>query len=164
MQIKHTLTLMAILLSGSLFSQRSTKHFTLSEGYQIKAALLQDISGKTLSNGQSINFELSDPIIINDRIVVDKGTKITGTVTEAEGAKAFGKKGKLSFTIDYLYLSNGKVVKLRSSIKKNINGSGTAVAAGAILVSPVALLFNGKQAKFKAGEVFAAYIDKDYTF
>jgi hypothetical protein len=106
---------------------------------------------------------LAEPIIINDKIVVAKGAKITGTVTEAEKAKALGKKGKLSFSIDYLYLSNGQVIKLRSSVKKNINGSGAAVAAGAILLSPVALLFNGKQAKYSEGEVFTAYVDKDYT-
>jgi hypothetical protein len=160
--MKQTFTVFLFLITNCLFAQDSTKH-TISEGYQIKAALLQDISGKTLSTGQSINFELAEPIIINDKIVVAKGAKITGTVTEAEKAKALGKKGKLSFSIDYLYLSNGQVIKLRSSVKKNINGSGAAVAAGAILLSPVALLFNGKQAKYSEGEVFTAYVDKDYT-
>lgn len=94
-------------------------------------------------------------------MAIQKGAKITGTITEAERSKALGKKGKLAFSIDYMYLPNGKVVKLRSQIAKNLKGSGAAVAAGAVLLSPVALLFNGKNAKYEKGTVFNAYVDKD---
>jgi hypothetical protein len=48
--MKQTFTVFLFLITNCLFAQDSTKH-TISEGYQIKAALLQDISGKTLSTG-----------------------------------------------------------------------------------------------------------------
>ena len=47
---------------------------------------------------------------------------------------------------------------MRSTNEKNLNGSG---AAGAILLSPLALLFNDKNAKYQKGEVFTAYLDKE---
>lgn len=142
-------------------AQTDSNNVTLQEGTIIKAALTNDISGKEVSVGEKIDFELSENILINDKVVIPKGAKITGSVTEAQRSKALGKKGKLAFSIDYLYLADGKVIKLRSQVEKNLNGSGAAVAGGAILLSPVALLFHGKNAKYAKGEVFTAYIDKE---
>jgi hypothetical protein len=145
-------------------AQTDSNNVTLQEGTIIKAALTNDISGKEVSVGQKIDFELSENILLNDKVVIPKGAKITGSVTEAQRSKALGKKGKLAFSIDYLYLADGKVIKLRSQVEKNLNGSGAAVAGGAILLSPVALLFHGKNAKYAKGEVFTAYIDKETKF
>ncbi|MFZ2783731.1 MAG: hypothetical protein WAZ36_04980 [Sediminibacterium sp.] len=147
-----------------LVAQIDSTSNILQEGTIIKAALAQNISGKEVSVGQTVDFELSEDVILNGKVVIPKGTKITGSVTEAQRSKALGKKGRLAFSIDYLYLKNGPVVKLRSQIEKNLKGSGAAVAAGAILLSPVALLFNGKNAKYEKGEVFTAYIDKEVKF
>ena len=144
-----------------LMAQKDSTNLTIQEGTIIKAVLTKDISGKEVSVGQIIDFELSENVIMNGNVVIPKGAKITGSVTEAQRSKALGKKGKLAFSIDYLYLTNGKVVKLRSQVEKNLKGSGAAVAAGAILLSPLALIFNGKNAKYEKGEVFNAYVDKD---
>jgi len=152
---------LVLLIPEFIFAQADTTSVTLQEGTIIKAALTKDISGKEVSIGQSIDFELYETVIFNDKILIHKGAKITGSVTEAQRSKALGKKGKLAFGIDYLYLSNGKVIKLRSQVEKNLKGSGAAVAAGAILLSPLALLFNGKNAKYEKGEVFTAYVDKE---
>lgn len=152
---------LVLLIPEFIFAQADTTSVTLQEGTIIKAALTKDISGKEVSIGQSIDFELYETVIFNDKILIHKGAKITGSVTEAQRSKALGKKGKLAFSIDYLYLPNGKVIKLRSQVEKNLKGSGAAVAAGAILLSPLALLFNGKNAKYEKGEVFTAYVDKE---
>lgn len=136
---------------------------TLSEGTVIKVALNDDISGKEVTVGQKINFSLSEDIIQGNYIVLKKGLKVLGTVTEAAKSKGLGKKGKLSFSIDYLYLDNGKVVKLRSDVTKKLNGSGALVVTTAVLLSPLALFVHGKNAKYEKGEVFEAYIDENTT-
>ncbi|PKP08985.1 MAG: hypothetical protein CVU08_14705 [Bacteroidetes bacterium HGW-Bacteroidetes-3] len=144
-----------------LIAQTENKEVVLPEGTIVKAVLMQDLNGKKDNVGQTINFELSDNIIFGGRVVVSKGAKITGTITEAQRSKALGKKGKMSFSMDYLYLANGKVVKLRNNVEKNLRGSGGVVAATAILVAPLALFIKGKNAKYETGEVFDAYVDKD---
>jgi hypothetical protein len=160
--MKKIIAITLMLLPTYLWAQSdSTGALTLSEGTIIKAELTEALNGKSASVGETIPFVLADDIVLNNKVVVQKGAKITGTITEAERSKALGKKGKLAFSIDYMYLPNGKVVKLRSQIAKNLKGSGAAVAAGALLVSPVALLFNGKNAKYEKGIVFNAYVDKD---
>lgn len=136
---------------------------TLSEGTVLKVALNDDISGKEVSVGQKINFTTTEDIIQGNYIVLKKGLKVVGTVTEAAKSKGLGKKGKLAFSIDYLYLESGKVVKLRSDITKNLNGSGAVVVAAAVLLSPVALFVHGKNAKYEKGEVFEAYVTENVT-
>jgi hypothetical protein len=133
----------------------------LQEGTIIKAALTKSINGKEVNVGDIVELELSEDIVISDKVAVSKGAKVTGLVTEAERAKSLGRKGKLAFSIDYLYMANGKVIKLRSQIEKNIKSSTTAVVAGAVLLAPVALFIHGKNAKYEKGEVFSAYVDKE---
>jgi len=162
--MKHLfLIILAILpfVSHGQSNLSDTTHLLLPEGTLIKAIILNDISGKEVNVGQNIDFELSEDVIIQDKVAIHKGAKIIGTVTEAESSKALGKKGKLAFSIDYLYVPNGKIVRLRSQVEKNLKGSGAAVGAGAVLVSPVALLFHGKNAKYNKGDLFTAYVDKD---
>lgn len=163
-----------LLASISGFSQATASAVTsvttstatavmLNEGTVIKVALNDDISGKEVTVGQKINFSLSEDIIQGNYIVLKRGLKVLGTVTDAAKSKGLGKKGKLAFSIDYLYLENGKVVKLRSDITKKLNGSGALVATTAILLSPLALFVHGKNAKYEKGEVFEAYVDENTT-
>ncbi|MFX6202036.1 hypothetical protein ABTF50_21785, partial [Acinetobacter baumannii] len=74
--------------------------------------------------GDQIEFTVAKNIVVGDKILVTEGTRVVGSVTEASGSKALGKKGKLELSIDYLYLPNGRPVKLRSSVEKQTNGRG----------------------------------------
>lgn len=146
--------------SANVSTSVSSSAVTLNEGSILKVAISDDISGKEVSVGQKINFSLAEDIIQGNTIVLRKGLKVVGTVTEAAKSKGLGKKGKLSFSIDYLYLENGKVVKLRSDVTKKLNGSGALVATTAVLLTPLALFVKGKNAKYEKGEVFEAYVDE----
>ena len=147
-----------LLISASAFAQDQKKSYTIEEGTIIKMAIDNDINGRDVSAGDKINFTTSEDIVQGNYIVLHKGLKVVGTVKEASKSKGLGKKGKLEFSIDYLYLANGQVVKLTSDIKKNLGGSGGTVAATAILLTPFALFIHGKNAKYKKGDVFEAYI------
>ncbi len=154
--MKKFILLAVILLAGL----GANAQVTLQEGTIVKVAINDDISGKEVQVGTKVNFTTTEDIIQGNTVVVGAGLKVVGTVTEASKSKGLGKKGKLSFNIEYLYLPNGKVVKLRSEVKKNLNGSGAVVAATAIFLSPLALFVKGKNAKYKEGDVFEAYVDE----
>jgi hypothetical protein len=159
MKTRILILILSLMCTVSLFSQNKV---TIMEGTRVVLKNDEEISGKTSKAGDILNFTLSEPIIIGDRVVVKKGVKATGTVTDASGSKILGGKGKLDFTIDYIQLPDGKVVKLRYSQQGvNTKGRGAMVAAGAILVSPLALLIKGKQAIVKPGTIFNVFVDKD---
>lgn len=159
--MKNLIISLLLIFPALLLSQTEGAPIMLQEGTIVKAELTEELNGKKVSVGQTISFVLGDDIILNGIVAVPKGSKITGSITEAQRSKGLGKKGKLSFNINYLYLENGKVVKLRNKVEKNLKGSGGVVAATAILVAPLALFIKGKNAKYKIGEVFDAYVNED---
>lgn len=151
---------MAMCLPTLLKAQDTTKT-TLSEGTIVTIQLLQDISSGTANVGDILLFETSEPVIIGDKVVVQKGAKVTGKVTEAAPRKGLGKAGKLNFSIDYLNLPNGKVIKLTSELKATGKNKTGAAVAEAVLLTPLFLLKKGKNIKFEKGKIFKAFVEAD---
>ena len=171
--MKKTIIPFAILFATLTFAQVQTesqdvkveqsksKKIILPEGTLVKAALKNEIRGGKMQVGNQIEFTLNQPLVIGDLVVVPQGAKILGSVTEARASGVLGRKGKLAFDIEYLYLDNGQVIKLSGQSAKNLKGSGAIVAATAVVITPLGLLIPGKGAKFEAGTVFDAYVAKD---
>lgn len=157
--MKNLIVALLFTLPSMLCAQSATAPRLLQEGTIIKATLQEDLNGKTAEVGQIIEFALSEDLLLGDSVAVAQGAKITGVITAAARSKALGKKGELAFSIEYLYLPNGNVIKLRNQVEKNLNGSGAGVAAGAILLTPLALFVRGKNAKYVTGDIFTAYVD-----
>ena len=153
--MKNIIITLIILFSFQIYAQEKV---TLPEGTLVKAVLLKDINGRDLNPGDKLEFMLNNTIVVDNKYIADTGAKIIGTVTDAKGSRMLGKKGKLEFTIDYLYLTNGEVVKLTSQNKKNLQGSGVGVVASAVLLTPFTLLLHGKNAKYKSGTEFSTYV------
>ena len=162
-----------ISLSSILYSQENVKvtentsstefvrKATIEEGTLVKAALKNEIRGGKMKVGDQVEFYLKQPISVGDQVVVGEGKKIIGTVTEARASGIVGRKGKLAFNIEYLYLDNGQIIKLTGQNSKNLKGSGAVVAATAVLLTPLALFIPGKGAKFEKDTEFEAYVAKD---
>lgn len=154
----------AVLNTSTAPSAELNNVLTLSQGTIVKCKLLNDLNGKNLDEGQKINFVTSGDVIVGNTIVIKEGMKVVGTVTEAAKSGMLAKRGKLAFSIDYLYLDNGKVIKLTSDVTKKVKSSTGVVVATAVLLSPLALFIGGKNAKYEKGEVFEAYIEENVTF
>lgn len=170
--MKKTSILFAILFATLTFAQNENNIKTnidqtnqnkiiIPEGTLVKAALKNEIRGGKMQVGNQIEFILKQPLVIGDQVIVSEGAKILGTVTEARASGVLGRKGKLAFDIEYLYLDNGQVIKLSGQNSKNLKGSGVVVAATSVVLTPLGLLIPGKGAKFEAGTVFDAYVAKD---
>jgi len=157
-----------ILLSSLLFvplaifaQNQEVKPTVLYEGTEVSVKCITELKGSELKVGDNINFELAKPVIINDQVLLNSGLHAIGTVTSAAGSKAFGKKGKLEFTIDYLYLKDGRPIKLRNSVAAAAKSRGVETAVVSVVLSPLGLFIHGAQAKFEAGTTFKAFVDHD---
>lgn len=169
--MKKILFSVAVLVAGFTFGQEAdsstatTKYINsktiLQEGTLVKAALKNEIRGGKMKVGDQVEFYLAQPVSIGDQVVIEEGKKIIGTVSEARASGVLGRKGKLAFNIEYLYLDNGQIIKLTGHNSKNLKGSGVIVAATSVVLTPLGLLIPGKGAKFEAGTVFDAYTAKD---
>jgi hypothetical protein len=159
--MKRLFVFFSIIIPSMLIAQENTNKVVIYEGTIISLQLLTDINCNTSSAGDIIEFETNEPVIQGDRVIIPKGTKASGIVTLAEPRKIVGRPGKLNFTINYLNLANGKVIKLINEQKATgKNKTGVAVAE-AILLTPLFLLKKGKGVQFDKGQVFKAFIEKD---
>lgn len=150
----------SICVSSYAFTD-STKTI-LQQGTPINVKLMEDLNSKKAEEGETILFEVADDVILNDRVLIRKGCKARGTITKAQGSKMLGKKGELNFSIDYVTMQTGKIIKVTTEINKAGKSRGGAAVAGAIVASPLFLLVKGKQVKYEAGKIFSVYVEKDY--
>lgn len=158
--MKKLLLLLTLSVPFFVNAQDAEKKI-LTEGTVISVELLQDLSSGTNNVGDIIEFQTNEPVIVGDRVLVPKGTKVTGKVTEAEGRKAMGKGGKLNFTIDWLNMPNGKNVKLTGEQKASGKQKTGAAVAQAVVLTPLFLLKKGKNVKFEKGQIFKVFVDHD---
>lgn len=149
--------ILTVLFLSSFYSHAQNK--LLPAGTIVTVVLLHDISSKNAKIGDDINFETSDEIIVNDYVMVRKGIKVTGKVTESNKAKGKGKVGTLNFTIDNMYLESGKIIKLTTELKNKAKDHSTPMVA--IVLNPFLLLKKGKNVSFEKGHVFTVYVDSD---
>ena len=158
--MKKILLVLSICLPSLLMAQDSAKH-RLYEGTIVTIQLLQDLSSNNANEGDILEFETTEPIIVGDKVLVHKGAKVTGKVTESAKRQGMGKAGKLNFTIDYLTLPTGQIVKLTSEQKANGKSTTGAAVAQAVLLTPLFLLKKGKDVKFEKGHIFKAFVQND---
>lgn len=156
--------LLLVLLLG-MAAPALAQEVLLTEGTVVRVRLLETLdSGSKMQVGDLIAFEVADPIIVNGQTLVRAGARATGTLTESTNAKWGGRKGKLDFTIDYVEAVDGQNVRVRSSANQVKGKSNVGLmAAGAVLVTPVAVVLRGKNAVIEKGTEFTVYMDQDRT-
>lgn len=160
--MKTLFTILLITCSLSYANAQIDSSKVLQEGTIVTLQLLQEISSKTANEGDILEFETVEPVIVGDRVLVSKGAKANGRVTDAAKAKGLGKAGTLEFTIDHLTLSNGKIIKLTSEYSAKGKQKLGAAITQAVLLTPLFLLKKGKNLKFEAGHIFKVFVAKDY--
>jgi hypothetical protein len=132
----------------------------LKEGTEVKLKFLDAISSKTATEGDPVNLELDQPLMVGDVVVAKPGAKAVGEVTNAKKAGMMGRAGDLSIRLDHLVAGDTRV-KLRGSKGKEGEGKeGTAVAL-TVLFGPIGLIKHGKNVEVKPGTPLTAYVDED---
>jgi hypothetical protein len=89
---------------------------TIPEGTEFKLQLHSSVSSKTSRPGDRILTTLFDPVAVEDRDVLAKGTRIDGHVAEVKEAGHRGKGGYLSLVFDTVELPNGQKQAILGSL------------------------------------------------
>lgn len=160
----HLLAIVFFLFCGTteLCAQTTAD---LQEGTTVRVRLLETLdTGSKPNVGEQITFEVADDVEFNGQVLVRSGARATGTITESVKAKWGGRKGKLDFTIDYVQAVDGQNIRVRSTANR-VKGKGNVglMAAGTVLLSPVAVFIRGKNAVVDKGTEFSVYVDETRT-
>jgi heat shock protein HslJ len=144
-------------------SSASQGRVTLREGQTVKLKLADTLRSNGSKTGDKIRFYVAEDILgPNGKKLVFKGARAGGTVTEVRRARRLGRKGVLTFSVDYLVAIDGTRVPLRTEKVKSSNNARRrlGIGAAAIALSPAALLFRGRNVTVKPGTIVEAYIDR----
>jgi hypothetical protein len=141
----------------------------IRDGTPIRLRLNRSLSSENVQTGDKIDFDVMDEIRVADQLLIPRGVKAIGAVTDAEHKKRMGRGGKLSVALEYIALANGTKVALRASQETRGGGHAGAMTAGivatAMFVSlpaaPVFLLIHGKAAVMPEATELTAYVDGD---
>lgn len=155
--------------SSSVPPLQTEQPLILHDGTPIRLRLNRTLSSEDTQVGQKVDFDVLDDIRAGDQIVIPRGTKAIGAITEAEHKRRMGRGGKLNLVMESITLQDGTKIALRAS--KATAGGGHAgvmtagIVATAMLVSlpaaPLFLMIHGKAAIIPEATEITAYTDGD---
>ena len=122
---------------------------------KITARTDEDISTKTHPEGAKVTAALELDIIINDQVVVPKGSAIYGKVTESIGGRRVGKQS-IRIVFDEIVINGKTVVIVTDPIGAEGGAGQTAKVIGASTLIGAAAGDAGKGALVGAGLVVLA--------
>ncbi len=102
-------------------NKQSPGEIVVPAGTKIPLALLNSLNTKRSSEGDRVYLETSFPVVIGGRIVIPRGSYVTGTVTEVKRPGKVKGKGEIFLRFDSLTLPNG----INRDFRARLDGSDT---------------------------------------
>jgi hypothetical protein len=135
--------------------------FGLVDGTPVKLKFKQTVSSKTANANDPVEFEVVESVKVGSTIVIARGAIAKGLVTDVQRSGMLGRRGKLEVAVKEVELVTGERVTLRAS-KESGGGNSGGIIAVAVLVTPLALLFKGKNITYEAGTEIQAFVDGNF--
>ena len=134
--------------------------YLLAEGSDVPLTFDQDISSKTASDGDPVQFVLADDLKVGNVVIAKAGSIAVGEVSHAEKSGMMGKAGTLDIRLDYLKVGSTHVHLRGTKGKEGASGTGSAVAL-TVLFGPIGLIKHGHNVDIKKGTALTAFVADD---
>jgi len=136
--------------------------YVLPEKTEILLRLITPLTSGKNKVGEVIELQVEKSIRSKDgTTLIEDNADAFGTITVSKKNRAFGKTGKLGFTIDYVEASNGTRVPVRATIENNAVSSDDEAGAGFLFVSEFSGFLRKENLSIPSGTIFKAYVDRD---
>jgi hypothetical protein len=129
---------------------------TLPSNTEVLVSMNSEISSKKVREGSTFTLSVSRDVILNNYVVVPKGTSAHGVVTWRTGKGAFGKSAKMEFEVRHLEL-NGRQVPLVGHFRQEGSGNTGATVGTAIAVGVFSAFVTGRSAVVEQGREFRVF-------
>jgi hypothetical protein len=132
--------------------------------------LLKKLDSSSTQKGQRVDIEIARDVLINSELVVPKGAKTYGVVTDVSPAGRLGKDGKIALELKGIKALDGTVVPLvfdekTKQLNESLQWAIGAGLAGFIVFGPVgalgAVFVQGKDAVIPEGAEFYVAVGSD---
>jgi hypothetical protein len=148
---------------------RANAGFTLEDGAIVKLKLMRDLLSSKLQDKEAVDFEVIEDVKVEGIVVIPRGAKAEGTVTDIQAARRMGRSGRIGVRLDWALTGAGERIPLRAvgvrpsgeSAEKPLNDT----AATAIILFPAApfiLMKKGKDVTIPEGTLATSFVDGDH--
>ena len=138
----------------------------LPDGTPVRLKTGRDLSSATEKKDALVDFEVSEDVKVQDRLVIPRGSVALGQVILAQPKRRMGRTGKLEVAVTSVQLATGEKVPLRATQTapdgNRVGTVATAVAVTGVLFFPAAplfLLMKGKDIFIPKGTPVTAYVN-----
>lgn len=146
------------------FQEKQAEEIILAEGTPLIVVTAQEITSKTASPNDPVNFKVDEDLVVNGQVVVRKGTAAIGSVIHAEKGGYMGKSGKLGIQVESTQTVDDARLKLRAAKGKEGDDETNSTAALSMIISPLFLFKKGGEAKIAAGTRVTVYVAEEKRF
>ncbi len=137
----------------------------LRDATQVRLSLTKLLSSSTAKAGDSIDFDVLDPVKVGELVVIQRGATATGTVSVAKKKKRGSRGGRLDVTIHFVQLVNGEQAPIRGVKENKGKGHLKGIALSTMIIgpfSPLLFLRHGNDAVIPKNAEITGYIDGDF--
>ncbi|HTU12794.1 MAG TPA: hypothetical protein VMG08_18030 [Allosphingosinicella sp.] len=136
---------------------------TLAAGTPITLAVAREANSSTHRAGDTIELTVLNDVRIGDTIVIPRGTPAVGEITWRTGKGAFGKSGKLEFSLRHINLG-GQHIPVTGDYRQEGEGNTVATGVGIIAVGVFAGFITGKRARLPVGRELMSQLAQPVEF
>lgn len=136
---------------------------SLNAGIPIALVVSKEVNSSTDREGDPIPLTVLNDVKIGDTIVIPRGTPAAGEVTWRTGKGAFGKSGKLEFSMRYIDLG-GQRIPISGDYRQEGEGNTIATGVGIIAVGVFAGFITGKRARIPVGRELMGEVAQPVQF
>jgi type IV secretion system protein VirB10 len=97
-------------------TSRPSANIVVPAGTRIPLSLLNSLNTKHASEGDRVYLQTSFPIVLEDRVIIPRGSYVTGTVTEVKRGGRLKGKSEIFLRFDSLTLPNGVTRDFRARL------------------------------------------------
>jgi hypothetical protein len=136
---------------------------TLAAGTPITLAVAQEANSSTHRAGDPIQLTVLNDVRIGDTIVIPRGTPAAGEITWRTGKGAFGKSGKLEFSLRHIDLG-GQRIPVSGDYRQEGEGNTIATGVAILAVGIFAGFVTGKRARLPVGRELMSQLAQPVEF
>lgn len=135
----------------------------LNSGTPITLAVSEEVNSSTHKEGEAFKLTVLNDVTSGNTIVIPRGTPSTGEITWRTGKGAFGKSGKIEFSLRSIDL-NGKRIPVTGDYRQEGEGNTVATGIGIIAIGVFAGFITGKRARLPVGRELMAQLAQPVAF
>jgi hypothetical protein len=141
----------------------STAPNILRQGTQIRFTVVTPVNTKEHKVGKRVELQTADDILVNNKVVLPKGTPAFGELTLSKKSGSFGKAGKMAGRVLYVKNGNENIPITGTFDDRGKSGTGATVGV-AVLAGVFSAFVKGKNAVLEAGTEIMGTVERDTSF